>query len=72
MMTPVSCSPSPRRGRRLLGPTRRARPRAANSGRQCFLARQVNGYTSVSDQIVDVKVAANRYFRSGSTVLPSG
>ena len=36
---------------------------AANSGRQCFLARQVNGYTSVSDQIVDVKVAANRYFR---------
>jgi hypothetical protein len=36
---------------------------AAHSGRQCFLARQVNGYTSVSDQIVDVKVAANRYFR---------
>lgn len=36
---------------------------AANSGRQCFLARQVNGYTSVSDQIVDVQVGANRYFR---------
>jgi len=38
---------------------------AANSGRQCFLARQVNGYTSVSDQIVDVQVGANRYFRLG-------
>ena len=36
---------------------------AANSGRQCFLARQVNGYTSVSDQLVDVQVGANRYFR---------
>lgn len=36
---------------------------AANSGRQCFLARQVNGYTSVSDQVVDVQVGANRYFR---------
>jgi len=33
------------------------------NGRQCFLARQVNGYTSVSDQIVDVQVGANRYFR---------
>jgi Family of unknown function (DUF6491) len=41
-----------------------ARPVAAqNSGRQCFLARQVNGYTSVSDQAVDVQVGANRYFR---------
>ena len=38
-------------------------PTAANSGRQCFLARQVNGYTSVSDQLVDVQVGANRYFR---------
>ena len=36
---------------------------AANSGRQCFLAQQVNGYTSVSDQLVDVQVGANRYFR---------
>jgi len=32
-------------------------------GRQCFLARQVNGYTPVSDQAVDVQVGANRYFR---------
>jgi Family of unknown function (DUF6491) len=36
---------------------------AQSTGRQCFLARQVNGYTSVSDQIVDVQVGANRYFR---------
>jgi len=36
---------------------------APSTGRQCFLARQVNGYTSVSDQIVDVQVGANRYFR---------
>ena len=35
----------------------------ANSGRQCFLARQVNGYTSVNDQAVDVQVGAHRYFR---------
>ena len=33
------------------------------SGRQGFLARQVNGYTPVSDQAVDVQVGANRYFR---------
>ena len=40
------------------------RPLAAQtSGRQCFLARRVNGYTSVSDQVVDVQVDANRYFR---------
>jgi hypothetical protein len=36
---------------------------AQTSGRQCFLARQVNGYTSVNDQAVDVQVGANRYFR---------
>jgi hypothetical protein len=36
---------------------------AQTSGRQCFLARQVNGYASVNDQIVDVQVGANRYFR---------
>ena len=31
--------------------------------RQCFLARQVNGYSPVSDDIVDVQVGANRYYR---------
>lgn len=36
---------------------------AQSSGRQCFLARQVNGYTPVNDQAVDVQVGANRYFR---------
>ena len=36
---------------------------AQSSGRQCFLARDVNGYTPVSDDAVDVKVGANRYFR---------
>jgi hypothetical protein len=36
---------------------------AQTSGRQCFLARQVNGYTSVNDQAVDVQVGAHRYFR---------
>src|SRR5689334_12320410 len=36
---------------------------AQSNGRQCFLARQVNGYSAVSDEIVDVQVGANRYFR---------
>jgi hypothetical protein len=36
---------------------------AQPGGRQCFLARQVNSYTSVSDQAVDVKVGANQYYR---------
>ena len=36
---------------------------AQSTGRQCFLARDVNGYTPVSDNAVDVKVGANRYFR---------
>lgn len=36
---------------------------AQTSGRECFLARQVNGYASVGDQAVDVQVGANRYFR---------
>ena len=38
---------------------------AQSSGRQCFLARDVNGYASVSDSAVDVKVGSNRYFRLG-------
>ena len=38
-------------------------PAAQTTGRECFLARQVNGYASVSDQIIDVQVGANRYFR---------
>jgi len=36
---------------------------AQPTGRQCFLARDVNGYASVSDDAVDVKVGANRYYR---------
>jgi hypothetical protein len=36
---------------------------AQTKGRQCFLARQVNSYSSVSEQIVDVKVGANQYYR---------
>jgi hypothetical protein len=36
---------------------------AQTNGRQCFLARQVNSYSSVSEQIVDVKVGANQYYR---------
>ena len=31
--------------------------------RQCFLARQVNGYSPVADDIVDVQVGANHYYR---------
>ena len=31
--------------------------------RQCFLARQVNGYSPVSDDVVDVQVGANHYYR---------
>ena len=30
---------------------------------QCFLASQVNGFSPVSDTIVDVKVGSDRYFR---------
>jgi hypothetical protein len=36
---------------------------AQTNGRQCFLVRQVNSYSSVSEQIVDVKVGANQYYR---------
>jgi Family of unknown function (DUF6491) len=36
---------------------------ARSSGHQCFLARQVNGFSPVSDNIVDIQVGANRYFR---------
>jgi hypothetical protein len=36
---------------------------AQSTGRQCFLARDVNGYASVSDNAVDVQVGANRYYR---------
>ena len=38
---------------------------AQTNGRQCFLARQVNGYSPVSDQAVDVKVGASQYYRLG-------
>ena len=41
-----------------------AAPAAAmSSNRQCFLASQVNGYSPISDEAVDVQVGANRYFR---------
>jgi hypothetical protein len=36
---------------------------AQTNGRQCFLVRQVNSYSSDSEQIVDVKVGANQYYR---------
>ena len=36
---------------------------ARTNGRECFLARQVNGYAPVSDEVLDVQVGANRYFR---------
>lgn len=36
---------------------------AQASGRQCFLARDVNSFGAVSDDIVDVTVGAGRYFR---------
>jgi Family of unknown function (DUF6491) len=36
---------------------------AAPQSRQCFLASRVNGYSSVSDTLVDVKVGANDYYR---------
>jgi hypothetical protein len=36
---------------------------ASPSGRQCFLAQQVNGYTPVSDNVVLLQAGASRYFR---------
>ena len=36
---------------------------AQTSGRQCFLARDVNGFGAINDELVDVTVGANRYFR---------
>jgi hypothetical protein len=30
---------------------------------QCFLGRQVNGFSPVTDSIVDIQVGANRYYR---------
>ena len=36
---------------------------AHSSGRQCFLASQVNGFSPVSDSVVDVQVGANRFYR---------
>ena len=35
---------------------------AASAG-ECFRAQQVSGYSSVSDEVVDVKVGANRFYR---------
>jgi hypothetical protein len=41
-----------------------AGPAAARAaGGQCFLARDVNSFGAVSDDVVDVTVGAGRYFR---------
>lgn len=40
-----------------------AAPAGSAAGGQCFLASQVSGYSSVADDLVDVKVGANRYYR---------
>jgi hypothetical protein len=47
-------------------PAPMAAPTAAAAGAsrgQCFHAGQVSGFSSVSDNIVDVKVGANRFYR---------
>jgi uncharacterized protein DUF6491 len=36
---------------------------AGRSGRQCFLASQVNSFTPTKAGFVDVRVSASRYFR---------
>jgi uncharacterized protein DUF6491 len=36
---------------------------AQSRGSQCFLASQVNGFSPISDTIVDVQAGASRYFR---------
>lgn len=36
---------------------------AQSTGRECFRASQVNGFSPVSDTIVDVQVGASRYYR---------
>jgi hypothetical protein len=40
-------------------PSAAAKPK----GGQCFLASQVNGFSPVSDTVIDVQVGANRYYR---------
>jgi hypothetical protein len=35
----------------------------ASTGRQCFRAEDVNGYSYVSDNLVDIQVGPNRYYR---------
>jgi len=35
----------------------------AGAGRQCFHADQVNGFSAVSDEVVNVSVGANSYFQ---------
>lgn len=35
----------------------------SSGGRQCFLASQVNGFSAVSSNVVDIQVGANRYYR---------
>lgn len=36
---------------------------AETPSRQCFQARDVNGFSAISDTVLDVKVNSNRYFR---------
>jgi hypothetical protein len=36
---------------------------AAPGGRECFSAREVNGFSPVDDDTVDVQVGARRYYR---------
>ena len=36
---------------------------ASSMPRDCFSARDVNGFSSVSDTVVDVKVGSNRFYR---------
>jgi hypothetical protein len=36
---------------------------AAQQSRQCFEARDVNGFSAISDTVLDVKVNSDRYFR---------
>lgn len=38
-------------------------PMASAQGGRCFSASQVNGFSAVSDRLVDVEVGANRYYR---------
>ena len=38
---------------------------AQAAGRQCFLARNVNSWSAVADNLVDIEVGASNYYRLG-------